>query len=282
MFHKLPIELIGVIIEHVKSQYVVCEKCGYELFSKGMTYKSLPAFHAFFCDEPNNSKHIDTFKALSLVDKRTFRKFQREAYRIKFRVGRRVDFTDNSLDRKVPKDIFNLIVGLISEKVDRLNLSITNKAFYEFINRKKFVSEPTNACRQMILYNTPSTREMFNNSIVKMPCNRDDITWTNSIGHSLIESVSFSIGGQVVDDYSGEWLNIRNQFTNTKALSTMKGQQKYVYNKEKRAYVENPLLTPLKFWFSEDPGFAVPMIVIAQSYNISRISNGMGGLMYAS
>jgi hypothetical protein len=41
----------------------------------------------------------------------------------------------------------------------------------------------------------------------------DQISWTNSIGHALIQQVQIEVGGQVIDRQFGTWLEIWDELT---------------------------------------------------------------------
>ena len=43
--------------------------------------------------------------------------------------------------------------------------------------------------------------------------NENDIGYTNSIGHSIIEKVDIYIGDTLIDSHTGEWMNIWSDLT---------------------------------------------------------------------
>jgi hypothetical protein len=89
--------------------------------------------------------------------------------------------------------------------------------------------------------------------------------WTRNIGHTLIKSIEFQIGGQKIDKHYGEWLQIWSELTqtaehedgysvmigNTSTLTTLAGSIP-----AQRLYI------PLQFWFNRNPGLALPLIAL--------------------
>ena len=83
-------------------------------------------------------------------------------------------------------------------------------------------------------------------------------TWTNWLGHNLINTVDIEIGGQRIDRHTGEWLHIWNE------LTCPKGKQA-AYKKmigETNAHGPVHLYIPLQFWFCRNPGLALPLIAL--------------------
>jgi hypothetical protein len=91
-------------------------------------------------------------------------------------------------------------------------------------------------------------------------------TWTNWLGHNLINTVDIEIGGQRIDRHTGEWLHIWNE------LTCPKGKQA-AYKKmigETNAHGPVHLYIPLQFWFCRGVGAALP--VVALKYHEIKIN----------
>jgi hypothetical protein len=89
--------------------------------------------------------------------------------------------------------------------------------------------------------------------------------WTNDIGHSIIQDVSIEIGDKEVDKHTGEWLYIWSELTvpsdKRDGFNNMVGHW--------NVYPDNPfsvgplkLSIPLRFWFCNTIGAALPLIAL--------------------
>ena len=120
--------------------------------------------------------------------------------------------------------------------------------------------------------------------------------WTNNTGHALIQECEVEIGGQRIDRHYSEWLDIWNELTDHEESEWI-GLNKHA---AKNAYLESGaggtsattndmqrlrLYIPLKFWFSRNPGLALPLIalqyhevkIIVTTRNINHLIN-IGGV----
>jgi hypothetical protein len=119
---------------------------------------------------------------------------------------------------------------------------------------------------------------------IQLPAVTDSITkknlsYTNAIGHALIQEVSIEIGEQEIDKQTGEWMEIWSNYTVTEdkkqgwnnmigkttgvsqgpAPSSSVGQFGPLY-----------LYVPLRFWFCKNPGLFLPLLAI--QYHPIRIN----------
>jgi len=126
--------------------------------------------------------------------------------------------------------------------------------------------------------------------------------WVNSIGTNIINSCKLSIGGQTINDLYGEWIRIWHELfsnTNMKNFDEMIGNVPEMFIPESSTesggiyptstldpklnidpeaftssqYIINPYLkppsisgrritVPLNFWFTQNPGLALPLIAM--------------------
>ena len=109
------------------------------------------------------------------------------------------------------------------------------------------------------------------------------LSYTNAIGHALIQEISFEVGEQEIDRQTGEWMEIWTQLTTPRgqraALNEMIGRvEPYTMsasNLIQPGYsTANPplpssdglhLLIPLQFYFCNNPGLYLPLIALQYS-----------------
>lgn len=103
------------------------------------------------------------------------------------------------------------------------------------------------------------------------------LSYTNSIGHALIQEITFEVGEQEIDRQTGEWMEIWTQ------LSTPSGQRDALNEMIGRFEPYMPpslipgsssdglhLLIPLQFYFCNNPGLYLPLLAL--QYHPIRIN----------
>jgi hypothetical protein len=102
----------------------------------------------------------------------------------------------------------------------------------------------------------------------------EQIAYTNSIGHALIQDVSVDIGGQTIDKQYGRWLEIWDELTQTSekemGYNQMVGKQAADIGLKNTAGLNRIYYVPLQFWFNRNPGLALPLIAL--QYHEVRIN----------
>jgi len=101
--------------------------------------------------------------------------------------------------------------------------------------------------------------------------------WIQSVGHYLIDEMSISIGGQVLDRHYGQWLEVWQELTlkgeKDRGYGNMIGKDLPNYSITEPVIINNKcvdrrLKIPLQFWFCRNPGLALPLIAL-QYHDIS-------------
>ena len=98
------------------------------------------------------------------------------------------------------------------------------------------------------------------------------LSYTNSIGHAIIQEITFEVGEQEIDKQTGEWMEVWTQ------LTTPVGQRDALNEMIGRIEPFNPpnlipgaqsegirLLIPLQFYFCNNPGLYIPLIALQYS-----------------
>jgi hypothetical protein len=99
--------------------------------------------------------------------------------------------------------------------------------------------------------------------------------WSRKIGLNIIKKIKILIGGQLIDEQYGEWLNIWAELIGPRDNTTYNGYNKmignipelYNYSSSKEEYT---LHIPLQFWFCRDPCSYLPLISL--QYNEVQIN----------
>jgi len=93
--------------------------------------------------------------------------------------------------------------------------------------------------------------------------------WVNDIGYSLIYDISVEIGEREIDKHTGEWLNIWGELTvpvNQRAgYNEMVGHWNVYQPAANDATKPLNLTIPLRFWFCNTIGAALPLIALQAS-----------------
>ena len=92
------------------------------------------------------------------------------------------------------------------------------------------------------------------------------IYWVNDIGYTLIHDISVEIGEKEIDKHTGEWLNIWGELTVPKnqrdGYNEMVGHWNVYPPIGNDASVPLSLTIPLRFWFCNTIGAALPLIAL--------------------
>ncbi len=111
---------------------------------------------------------------------------------------------------------------------------------------------------------------------VNLPPLRDTsgnpLSYTNAIGHALIQEITFEVGEQEIDRQTGEWMEIWTQVTTPasqrEALNQLIGRRE-PYDAPNLLPATSGdgmrLLIPLQFYFCQTPGLYLPLIALQYS-----------------
>jgi len=98
------------------------------------------------------------------------------------------------------------------------------------------------------------------------------LSYTNAIGHALIQEITFEVGEQEIDRQTGEWMEIWTQFSTPPgqrdALNEMIGRIEPYNVINLKPGTGNDglrLLIPLQFYFCNNPGLYLPLIALQYS-----------------
>lgn len=100
--------------------------------------------------------------------------------------------------------------------------------------------------------------------------------WINNIGHHIIDTVEFSVGGQIIDTHTGFWLDIWANLTQDglrrEGYYRMIGEYPTIYNNTDvdtslqawtgESKAQTQLYIPLMFWFCRHIGLSLPLVAL--------------------
>src|SRR5271169_1500357 len=93
------------------------------------------------------------------------------------------------------------------------------------------------------------------------PTNSTNFAWTRKLGHDIIESVSITMGGTVIDRQTGMWLDIWHSLSHDTNLergyNNLVGDVPQMTNFNNLVKPEYTLYIPLKFWFNKFVGLSI-------------------------
>jgi hypothetical protein len=98
------------------------------------------------------------------------------------------------------------------------------------------------------------------------------IYWANAVGHAMIDEVSFEVGSQVVDKWTGEFLQLWERYTGQpgKQLKEMIGQFDAEEDLRDFAAMSRRLYVPLPFYFCR--AYALHKPLIALQYHETKLT----------
>ena len=97
-----------------------------------------------------------------------------------------------------------------------------------------------------------------------IPKSINKFAWVKKIGYLLIKNTELEINNKIIDKHYSDWFNIWHELIeerNTENLNKMIGNipELYEYTNKKDSY---ELFIPLRFWFCNNIGLALPLIAI--------------------
>lgn len=93
---------------------------------------------------------------------------------------------------------------------------------------------------------------------------QEDISWINGFGHTILEYVELEIGGHEIVRYDGTYLDIHQElYTDNNHINGYNQMiaKNNAYNKYSQSSSQT-IYVPLKFWFTQDAGKALPLVAL--------------------
>jgi len=127
----------------------------------------------------------------------------------------------------------------------------------------------TNMYLYVTLADTTGTNGVVNSSNVVVPWG-----YVRRLGHALVQMYKVEIGGSLIDQQYGDWLNIWYELTHKtgqeRGYSRMIGDTPYMRKIDAAGKTSSVLYVPFQFWFNRNNGLALPLIAL--QYHDVRIT----------
>jgi hypothetical protein len=127
----------------------------------------------------------------------------------------------------------------------------------------------TNMYLYVRLSDTTGTNGVVNSSNESVPWG-----YVRRLGHALVNNYKIEIGGSLIDQQYGDWLNIWYELTHktgqARGYAHMIGDTNYLRRIDKDGKNPTALYVPFQFWFNRNNGLALPLIAL--QYHDVRIT----------
>jgi hypothetical protein len=127
----------------------------------------------------------------------------------------------------------------------------------------------TNMYLYVRLSDTTGTNGVVDSSNASVPWG-----YVRRLGHALVNNYKIEIGGSLIDQQYGDWLNIWYELTHktgqTRGYAHMIGDTNYLRKIDRDGKNPTALYVPFQFWFNRNNGLALPLIAL--QYHDVRIT----------
>ena len=129
---------------------------------------------------------------------------------------------------------------------------------FQFVS---LIGDSSNTLGKKVYIEIPKNGDLLHRAYICVDVSCGNLANVNPLGYSLIEYVDLIIGGQQVDRHYGTWLQIWHElnvpYEKQVALSQMVSTQNIT-----TAGASKTLYIPLRFWFNNNVGAALPLLAL--------------------
>lgn len=153
--------------------------------------------------------------------------------------------------------VYHGILRIIPVGQNNNNHTIIADSRTQICRALRHVKENLNVIFESVLNHALTVTKSYHNK--KILSNNNYYTYTNNVGHALLKNIDISIGNQLIDRQSGEWLNVYNGLhdpydTEHKMIGKWNNLPKNQHPLKQKLFI------PLKFWFCKDIGNTLPIV----------------------
>ena len=127
---------------------------------------------------------------------------------------------------------------------------------YQFIN---FLGDTTNAFGRKLYVDIPKNGDLLHRMYLTIDITNTDVKKIAPLAYNFIEYIDILIGGQRIDRHYGEWFAIWHELMEDSSKSIALANMVGVQNNNTTC---KTLTIPLRFWFNNDIGLALPLIAL--------------------
>lgn len=154
-----------------------------------------------------------------------------------------------------------------------------------------FSGDTTNGFGKKFYCKIPRNGDLLYRAYLQFEIKVASGTWAQSFsdnGLSLIDYVDLYIGDQLIDRQYGEWMHIVGELFESSGKSRVLSELIKIDNASGSPGTSQTVIIPLRFWFTKNPGLALPVLAIAyqdirvdlQLNSKDKVRNSTSGLPY--
>lgn len=133
---------------------------------------------------------------------------------------------------------------------------------YQFVN---LVGDSSRSLGKKLYVEIPKNGDLLHRMYLSLDIETtsDDLKKITPLAYNLVEHIDLFLGGQRVDRHYGSWLHIWHELNETSDKQTALGEM--ISNHPIEASSKNRIYIPLRFWFNNNVGCALPLIALQYS-----------------
>ena len=133
---------------------------------------------------------------------------------------------------------------------------------YQFIN---LVGDSSRSLGKKLYVEIPKNGDLLHRMYLSLDIQTtsDNLRKITPLAYNLIEHIDLFLGGQRIDRHYGSWLHIWHELNETSDKQTALGEM--ISNHPLESSNKNRVYIPLRFWFNNNVGCALPLIALQYS-----------------
>ena len=133
---------------------------------------------------------------------------------------------------------------------------------YQFVN---LVGDSSRSLGKKLYVEIPKNGDLLHRMYLSLDIETtsDNLRKITPLAYNLIEHIDLFLGGQRIDRHYGSWLHIWHELNETSDKQTALGEM--ISNHPVESSKKNRVYIPLRFWFNNNVGCALPLIALQYS-----------------
>lgn len=133
---------------------------------------------------------------------------------------------------------------------------------YQFVN---LVGDSSRSLGKKLYVEIPKNGDLLHRMYLSLDIETtsDNLKKITPLAYNLVEHIDLFLGGQRVDRHYGSWLHIWHELNETSDKQTALGEM--ISNHPIESSSKNRVYIPLRFWFNNNVGCALPLIALQYS-----------------